>query len=76
MDQDGPFGPVVNGTQIVFYEYRPNKPAAICFIVLFGLSTLGHLAYLILLRAWFFIPFIIGGICESQQRPVLDVGSF
>jgi hypothetical protein len=59
---DGPFGPVVNGTQIVFYEYRPNKPASFTFVALFGLATLGHLIYFIPLRAWSFIPFILGGI--------------
>ncbi|KAM5355245.1 hypothetical protein ACJ41O_001891 [Fusarium nematophilum] len=53
MDQDGPFGPVVNGTQIVFYEYRPNKPAAICFVVLFGLGTVAQLVCLFRLRETF-----------------------
>ncbi|PKS08367.1 hypothetical protein jhhlp_005311 [Lomentospora prolificans] len=62
---DPPFGPVVNGTQVVvFFYYRPNKPAAYTFLVLFGLATLGHLIYLIRLRSWFFIPLILGGIAE------------
>ncbi|KAH8885783.1 RTA1-domain-containing protein [Thozetella sp. PMI_491] len=65
MADDGPFGPVVNGTQIVFYQYRPNKGGAYTFIVLFGLATLGHLVYLFRLRAWYFIPFILGGIGEA-----------
>ncbi|KAH6661698.1 RTA1 like protein-domain-containing protein [Halenospora varia] len=64
MANNGPFGPVVNGTQIVFYEYRPNQPVAIAFVVLFALATVGHLVYLFLLRAWFFVPFILGGLCE------------
>ncbi|UZP39168.1 hypothetical protein NXS19_006984 [Fusarium pseudograminearum] len=64
MNQDGPFGPVVNGTQIVFFEYLPNKPAAISFVVLFGITTLAHLIFIFIYRAWFFIPFILGGICE------------
>ncbi|KAM0342547.1 hypothetical protein ACHAPU_009398 [Fusarium lateritium] len=64
MSDDGPFGPVVNGTQIVFFEYRPNKPAAISFVVLFSGATLAHLVFLTIFRAWFFIPFILGGICE------------
>lgn len=62
MSDDGPFGPIVNGTVIVFYEYRPNKPAALSFIVLFGLAMLGHLIYFFRLRAWYFIPFLMGGI--------------
>ncbi|KAJ6442574.1 rta1 domain-containingprotein [Purpureocillium lavendulum] len=65
MSPDGPFGPVVNGTQIVFYEYRPSKPAAITFVALFGLVTLGHFAYLAVLRAWFTIPLVLGGIGEA-----------
>ncbi|KAL5590760.1 hypothetical protein FOBRF1_014317 [Fusarium oxysporum] len=64
MSGDGPYGPVVNGTQIVFFEYLPNKPAAVSFVVLFGIVTLVHLVFLFILRAWFFIPFILGGICE------------
>ncbi|KAF5710083.1 7-aminocholesterol resistance [Fusarium mundagurra] len=64
MSGDGPYGPVVNGTQIVFFEYLPNKPAAISFVVLFGIATLAHLIFLFIFRAWFFIPFILGGICE------------
>jgi hypothetical protein len=63
MSDTGPFGPVVNGTLIVvFYEYLPNKPAALSFVALFGVATLGHLIYLFLFRAWYFIPFILGGI--------------
>ncbi|KAI1390473.1 RTA1-domain-containing protein [Hypoxylon trugodes] len=64
MGSDGPFGPVVNGTQIVFFEYRPNKTAAFSFIALFALATLGHFIYFAL-RAWFFLPFILGGIAET-----------
>ncbi|SPJ81554.1 related to 7-aminocholesterol resistance protein [Fusarium torulosum] len=64
MSHDGPFGPVVNGTQIVFFEYLPSKPAAISFVVLFGIVTLAHLVFLFIYRAWFFIPFVLGGICE------------
>ncbi|KAF5664802.1 7-aminocholesterol resistance proteini [Fusarium heterosporum] len=64
MSHDGPFGPVVNGTQIVFFEYLPNKPAAVSFVVLFGAATLAHLVFIFVFRAWFFIPFILGGICE------------
>lgn len=59
---DGPFGPVVNGTMIVFFEYRPNKAAGYSFTALFGLLSLAHLIYIFWRRAWFFIPFFLGGI--------------
>ncbi|KAI1279469.1 RTA1-domain-containing protein [Xylaria sp. FL0933] len=65
MADEGPFGPVVNGTMVVvFYEYRPSEQAAYAFVALFALATLGHIIYLFYLRAWHFIPFILGGIAE------------
>ncbi|KAI8188226.1 Protoporphyrin uptake protein 1 [Colletotrichum sp. SAR11_239] len=64
-DGDGPFGPVVNGTQIVFYEYRPNAGAAWTFVVLFAIGVVGHVGYFFWLRAWHFLPFILGGVGEA-----------
>lgn len=65
---DGPpFGPIVNGTQIVvFYEYQPSKPAGYAFMALFAIATLVHIGYLFKLRAWSFIPFILGGVGKSS----------
>ncbi|KAG7284813.1 hypothetical protein NEMBOFW57_009428 [Staphylotrichum longicolle] len=62
---DGPpFGPVVNGTMVVvFWEYRPSNVAGYIFLALFALATLAHLVYFVWLRAWRFIPFLLGGIC-------------
>ncbi|RYP73561.1 hypothetical protein DL770_007751 [Monosporascus sp. CRB-9-2] len=62
---DGPFGPVVNGTQIVFFEYRPNKAAGNAFVILFGLASLAHLLCMVRFRAWFCIPLLLGGISET-----------
>jgi hypothetical protein len=63
--ENGPFGPVVNGTMVVvFYQYRPNQIAAYTLMALFSLATLGHFFYLVRLKAWLFIPFIMGGIGE------------
>ncbi|KAH6699858.1 RTA1 like protein-domain-containing protein [Leptodontidium sp. MPI-SDFR-AT-0119] len=62
---NGPFGPIVNGTQIVFFEYRPNKSGGYTFTALFAFASVGHLIYLIWRRAWFFIPFLLGGITET-----------
>ncbi|KAK0733549.1 RTA1 like protein-domain-containing protein [Lasiosphaeria miniovina] len=61
---DGPpFGPVIDGTMVVvFWEYRPSNVAAYLFLALFALATLGHVVYLAWLRAWTYIPFILGGI--------------
>ncbi|KAF7595692.1 hypothetical protein BBP40_005136 [Aspergillus hancockii] len=60
------YGPIVNGTQIVFHEYRPNKAAELIFVALFGAVTIAHiLSSLITMRAWYFTPLIICGICET-----------
>lgn len=51
------YGPVVNGTQIVLYEYRPDNAAGFLLVALFGAVTIAHILYsLISLRAWHFIP--------------------
>lgn len=66
--EDGPFGPIVNGTMVVvFYQYRPNREAGYAFMVLFAIATLAHLVYLIRLKAWMFIPFLMGGLGKNEQ---------
>ncbi|KAL1595170.1 hypothetical protein SLS60_009858 [Paraconiothyrium brasiliense] len=42
------------------YPYRPSGTAGYAFVVLFGLGGFVHLCMLIPLRAWFFIPFVMG----------------
>lgn len=72
LDDGPPFGPVVNGTMVVvFWEYRPSNVAAYLFLALFALATLAHLVYLVWLRAWGFIPLILGGICKPS--PVFNL---
>ncbi|WYZ42766.1 hypothetical protein EsH8_VI_000465 [Colletotrichum jinshuiense] len=44
----------------VFYHYDPSLPAACIFIAVFGLSFALHFFQLIKLRAWYFVPFLIG----------------
>lgn len=46
------------------YRYTPNLAAAAIFIVLFALTTIYHTYQLIKTRAWYFIAFVLGGICE------------
>ncbi|CRK25394.1 hypothetical protein BN1708_003964 [Verticillium longisporum] len=65
-DAEGPpFGPIVNGTQIVFYHYLPSQEAGWTFVVIFGLATLIHIFLLFKLRAWHFLPLILGTIGEA-----------
>ncbi|KAF4817594.1 Protein RTM1 [Colletotrichum siamense] len=60
-----PFGPIVNGTQIVFFEYLPNEAAAWIFVVLFFLAAVVHLGLLVWLRAWHFLPLTLGAVGEG-----------
>ena len=53
----------------VFYRYDPSLPAAVIFVVLFVVASLVHLFQLFRYKTWYFIPFVIGGICESISLP-------
>ncbi|KAK1716430.1 uncharacterized protein CLUP02_14112 [Colletotrichum lupini] len=46
--------------EFVFYHYDPSLPAACIFIALFSISSALHLFQMIKLRAWYFVPFLIG----------------
>lgn len=46
------------------YKYDPSGVAALVFVALFGLTTSVHIFQMIRNRSWFFIPFIIGGLCK------------
>jgi len=50
-----------------FYQYDPSAEAAIIFIALFGLLTLLHSWQMLRTRAWYLIPFVVGGICTSYR---------
>ncbi|CAJ2509928.1 Uu.00g058280.m01.CDS01 [Anthostomella pinea] len=49
----------------IFYRYDPSLAAAAAFVALFGLSAIAHTYQLIWKRTWYFIPFVIGGLCET-----------
>ncbi|KXH42482.1 hypothetical protein CNYM01_08527 [Colletotrichum nymphaeae SA-01] len=51
--------------EFVFYHYDPSLPAACIFIALFGISFALHLFQMIKLRAWYFVPFLIGCCCRA-----------
>ncbi|KAF9886428.1 hypothetical protein FE257_011460 [Aspergillus nanangensis] len=42
------------------YKYDPSMPAAVIFIILFGVASAAHTYHLIRTRTWFFIPLVIG----------------
>lgn len=49
------------------YRYTPSLGAAILFLVLFALITLYHLYQVIRLRSWYFLVFVIGGVCKFSS---------
>ena len=48
----------------VLYRYHPSMAAAVTFMLLFMATTLIHTYQMVKKKAWYFMPFIIGGICE------------
>ncbi|KAL4925654.1 RTA1 domain-containing protein [Aspergillus undulatus] len=69
-----------------YYRYYPSEAAAILFTVLFAINTFIHVYQLFRHRAWFFIPFVIGGFFEwvgyvgrilsSQESPNWSMGPY
>ena len=51
------------------YRYEPSLAAAIVFIVVFACTTVYHSYQLVTSRSWYFIPFALGGVCESYRAP-------
>lgn len=49
--------------EFAFYRYDPSMGGAILFILLFIGTTGYHVFQMVKSRTWFFIPFVIGGIC-------------
>lgn len=47
------------------YEYDPSLAATALFAGLFGISTLYHVWQLTTKKTWYFIPFVVGGLCTS-----------
>ncbi|PYH73150.1 RTA1 domain-containing protein [Aspergillus vadensis CBS 113365] len=64
---DFQFHPGVNGSApyVDFYPYTPSETAGYAFMAIFGLATLVHFAMMFPYRAAYFIPLVIGGICET-----------
>ncbi|KAJ5635905.1 uncharacterized protein N7484_009218 [Penicillium longicatenatum] len=61
------FHPGVNGSSpyVDFYPYTPSATAGYAFVAIFGISTIVHIILTIPFRAAYFIPLVIGGICEA-----------
>ena len=49
------------------YDYDPSKSAAVVFAIIFAITTLLHMFQMIRKRSWYFIPFVIGGLCKFSS---------
>ncbi|KAF4177570.1 hypothetical protein CNMCM8927_009393 [Aspergillus lentulus] len=59
-----------NGTNgsspwVEFYPYTPSASAGYAFMSIFGIATVVHIILMFPYRAAYFIPLILGGICET-----------
>ena len=52
-----------NSDGFAFYHYDPSIGAAIIFILLFIGTTGYHIVQMFRTSTWFFIPFVLGGVC-------------
>lgn len=57
------------------YRYTPTLEAAIVAIVVFAILTAVHSWRLIRARSFYFIPFLVGGICACSS-PLVLVGIY
>jgi hypothetical protein len=51
-------------SEFKLYHYDPSVAAAVVFVVLFLATSVYHVWQMVKQRTWFFLAFIIGGICE------------
>ncbi|KAJ4405939.1 hypothetical protein N0V85_004584 [Neurospora sp. IMI 360204] len=48
-----------------FFKYDPSLAANAIFVVLFGITAVGHTFLLVRNRTWYFIPFVVGCLFET-----------
>ncbi|RHZ63637.1 RTA1 domain-containing protein [Aspergillus thermomutatus] len=59
-----------NGTNgsspwVEFYPYAPSATAGYAFMAIFGIATVVHIILMFPYHAAYFIPLVLGGICET-----------
>ncbi|KFZ00276.1 hypothetical protein V498_00208 [Pseudogymnoascus sp. VKM F-4517 (FW-2822)] len=73
-----------NITGAIFFPYTPSLQAAYVFMGSFAFLTIAHIIYIFPLRSWYFLSFILGGICETfgyygrtkAHEDVSEIGSW
>lgn len=51
--------------KVLYYPYTPSKAAGFIFMALFAVVTIIHIAGVKRYKTNYFIPMVLGGICES-----------
>lgn len=54
------------------YQYIPSLPAAAVAVVVFAILTALHTWRMHKAKAYYFVPFLIGGICKSISRGIIS----
>lgn len=57
-----------------FYHYEPSMGLAVAFVAVFGISAVLHIWQLTKARTWYFIPFVIGCLCEYRMKHPVHSG--
>lgn len=60
------------GETYALYQYTPSVAAAVIFLILFFCTTAMHIFQAGRRKTYYFIPLIIGGICE-YKLPILHI---
>ncbi|KAH8805275.1 RTA1 like protein-domain-containing protein [Xylogone sp. PMI_703] len=61
----GPHPALDDPNAFVFYRYHPSMGAAVIFAILFMGCTIVHMCQMCKTKAWYYTPFIIGGVLET-----------
>ncbi|KAK6812550.1 hypothetical protein RU639_011697 [Aspergillus parasiticus] len=58
-------GVIGSAPWVEFYPYNPSQTAGYAFMAIFGITTVAHIILMFPYKAAYFIPLILGGICET-----------
>ncbi|KAM5341501.1 hypothetical protein ACJ41O_014532 [Fusarium nematophilum] len=51
--------------KVLYYPYTPSKEAGYAFLALFAVATVAHIVGIGFYKTKYFIPMVLGGICET-----------
>ena len=74
MAKNSPTAPAADSLDFHLYRYTPSLPAAIAAVAVFGFLTAYHCWLIKRHKSFYFIAFVVGGICkyiENQEYETL-----